>query len=177
MIITYILQITEQSLNRNLKSVIRKLSSLEEFLTNFIIELHIERTERDHKAIKSIHKIQVISNDILPIKKYSDHLTQYSFSHVEKEYLASLKMNNNSLENIGVTITLCDCKFFRSMKLPCRHIIKKRQLNNLDIFDQQLCLPLHQNKNVFQPQINSPDSVQDSISYITSKKTITKISI
>ncbi|XP_022165268.1 protein FAR1-RELATED SEQUENCE 5-like [Myzus persicae] len=165
-----------ESLNRNLKSVIRKLSSLEEFLTNFFIELHIERTERDHKAIKSIHKIPVISNDILPIKKYSDLLTQYSFSHVEKEYLASLKMNNNSLENIGVTITLCDCKFFRSMKLPCRHIIKKRQLNNLDIFDQQLCLPrwtknyLLQNQNAFQPQINSPDSGQDSISYITFKK-------
>ncbi|KAF0719028.1 protein FAR1-RELATED SEQUENCE 5-like, partial [Aphis craccivora] len=44
------------------------------------------------------------------------------------------------------------------MRLPCRHIIKTRQLNNLEIFDEALCLPrwtksyLLQNQNAFRPQ-------------------------
>lgn len=119
-----------ESLNQSLNSVMRKLSSLEEFLTNFFIELYIERTEKDHKAIKGIHKTPIISN-IFPIKKYSACLNEYAFSHVEKQYLASLKMNDSSLENVGVTITLCTCKFFRAMKLPCRHIFKNRLLDDL----------------------------------------------
>ncbi|KAF0719029.1 protein FAR1-RELATED SEQUENCE 5-like [Aphis craccivora] len=60
-------------------------STLEELLANFFIELHMERTERDHKAINVVHKIPIIPSNMLPIKKYSDLLTQYSFNHVEKE--------------------------------------------------------------------------------------------
>jgi len=159
-----------------LKSVIRKLSSLEEFLTNFFIELHIERTERDHKAINVIHKIPIIPYNVLPIKKYSDFLTQYAFNHVEKEYMASLIIDDISLDNVDVTIIKCDCKFFRSMTLPCRHIIKIRQLKNLEIFDEALCLPrwtksyLLQNQNAFRPQASLLKSILECITSIKSNK-------
>jgi len=74
-------------------------------LANFFIELHMERTERDHKAINVVHKIPIIPSNMLPIKKYSDLLTQYSFNHVEKEYRASLKISDISLDNVDVTIS------------------------------------------------------------------------
>lgn len=68
-----------ESLNRNLKSIIKKLSSLQEFLENLFVELQIERTERDHRAMKTIHKLPVINSAIAPIKIYSNILTQFCF--------------------------------------------------------------------------------------------------
>lgn len=33
----------------------------------------------------------------------------------------------------------CSCAFFRSMKLPCKHIFKKREQKNLSLFDPTIC--------------------------------------
>lgn len=48
-------------MNRNHKIIIKKLSSLQEFLEYLFVELQIERTERDHKIIKTIHKLPVLN--------------------------------------------------------------------------------------------------------------------
>ncbi|KAF0703489.1 protein FAR-RED IMPAIRED RESPONSE 1-like, partial [Aphis craccivora] len=161
-----------ESLNRNLKSIIKKLSSLQEFLEYFFVELQVERTERDHRAIKTIHKLPVINSEIAPIKIYSNILTQFAFNHLEKEYLASVDLKNNSDVNFNVTVLKCSCNFNRNMGLPCRHIFKMRIDNKLDIFDEKLCLPrwtkkyLLETQNSFQP-LNNEDNLHDSIIRVT----------
>jgi len=62
------------------------------------------------------------------------------------------------------------------MRLPCRHIIKTRQLNNLEIFDEALFLPqwtksyLLQNQNAFRLQVNLLKSIPECVTSITSSK-------
>ncbi|XP_050053743.1 uncharacterized protein LOC114128013 isoform X3 [Aphis gossypii] len=157
-----------ESLNRNLKSIIKKLSSLQEFLENLFVELQIERTERDHRAMKTIHKLPVINSTIAPIKIYSNILTQFAFDLVEKEYLASINIKNNNDTNLNITDLNCSCTFNRNMGLPCRHIFNMRINKKLDIFDEQLCIPrwtkkyLLEKQNVFQ-LLNNEDHLQESL--------------
>ena len=129
-----------ESLNAKLKSVISRHSSLEEFVDNFFLVLRVLKSERDHKASLIVHKVPVIFHTTSDpaFTEYVKYLTPYAYKFVAKqmelkgkvklpEMEASIScqdFNLNTSEGlIKVTPSTCQCGCWKSMKLPCRHIL------------------------------------------------------
>jgi zinc finger SWIM domain-containing protein 3 len=140
-----------ESINGKLKQVINRYSSLEEFIVKFFIILTSLRTERDHKAALSCHKVKVQSfPQDSPESKYSTLLTPYAFSFILKQIELAEKVKNiQDTEGIftvetndGVKIVAeqsCECVFYKSMRLPCRHIFALRKSLGISIFEPNIC--------------------------------------
>lgn len=140
-----------ESINGKLKQVINRHSSLEEFVVKFFIILTSLRTERDHRAALSCHKVKVNSfSQDSPEAKYSSLLTPYAFSFVLKQMKLAEKVKQIEDNGGAYTIATCDgvkvvseqcceCIFCASMRLPCRHIFALRESLGLPIFDPSLC--------------------------------------
>ena len=75
-----------ESINGKLKQVISRHSSLEDFISIFIVILTALRTERDHKAVLMFQK--VVAHPFLngiPKSNYFKFLTSYAASYVIKQ--------------------------------------------------------------------------------------------
>lgn len=137
-----------ESINGKLKQVISLKSSLEEFVTNFFVILRTLRIERDHKAALMCHKVkvQLFARDTVEAD-YNSLLTPYSFSFINKQLQLMSKVkeikyidSNYVVETTdGVSDHHCECVFFKSMRLPCRHIFVVRNKLGLPLFDSDLC--------------------------------------
>ena len=147
-----------ESLNAKLKSVISRHSSLEEFVDKFFLVLRVLRSERDHKASLIVHKVPVIFHTTSDpaFTEYVKYLTPYAYKFVAKqmelkgkvklpEMEASIScqdFNLNTSEGlIKVTPSTCQCGCWKSMRLPCRHILAIRTSLDMDLFDKTLCDP------------------------------------
>ena len=142
-----------ESINAKLKSVISRYSSLEEFTDKFFLILRVLRNERDHKAALVAQKVPVVYNSHhdTTIANYVQHLTPYAYKFVEKqlELTSKVKLNPTSAAGvyevessegkIKVSSDICECTFWKSMKLPCRHILAARESAGTDLFDETLC--------------------------------------
>ena len=85
-----------------------------------------------------------------PLADYVHQLTPYAFSAVKKQYELSLNITipegsiriiqmERSDGLINISTTHCDCRFFRSMLLPCRHIFALLAFYGLDLFISNSC--------------------------------------
>ena len=77
-----------ECINQQLKSVISRYSSLEDFINKFFLILRVMRSERDHKAALTVQKVPVIfhgttDKDLLSYMKY---LTPYAYRHVQEQF-------------------------------------------------------------------------------------------
>ncbi|XP_055306078.1 uncharacterized protein LOC129570476 [Sitodiplosis mosellana] len=124
-----------ESVNQKIKTIVAKYSSLASFFDDLITCIAAFNIERDHKAAESILRKSLatkINTDY--DNKYAKLLTKYAF---DKYKLQSMKSTQVQFSRIGlldadciqdgVDITVsedeCSCKFFRTMNLPCAHII------------------------------------------------------
>ena len=72
-----------ESLNGKLKQVIKRYSTMEEFITNLFIAITSIRTEQDHEAALLYQKVKIYPfSDSSPEAKYSVFLTSYAFEFV-----------------------------------------------------------------------------------------------
>lgn len=107
--------------------------------------------ERDHVAFESINKrplVTTIDNDY--DIRYSGYLTRYAFQKYKKQSIKSheVQFTNISEEaaeciqyntHIDVTFLNCSCRFYKTMNLPCSHIIALRLNKEKPVFDPELC--------------------------------------
>lgn len=141
-----------ESINQKIKSVLTKQGSLEEFTKYFLLLLSTLRNERDHIAIKNIHKIPIlVFPENSPEYRYRQLLTSFAYNHVLKQIQSiekvKLVQNEDSGEYIAVTAAgelsvttnSCECSFRKGMCLPCRHIFACRKSKELDLFETSLC--------------------------------------
>lgn len=140
-----------ESINGKLKQVIKRYSSLEEFINKFFVILNVLRTERDHKAAVMFQKVKVSPFPVeSPEGEYSKLLTSYASEYVVKQLglidkVKDIKDDNGeySVETSEgvrvVTITSCQCIFNQSMLLPCRHILALRRKLGEPLFAPGLC--------------------------------------
>ena len=144
-----------ESINQKLKSVISRYSSLEEFVDKFFLILRVLRSERDHKAALVAQKVPVAFHTTA-LCCYMQFLTPYAYKFVLKriELKDRVKIgehaDGDSLDqpdfliassegNIHVTASTCECTSWKSMKLPCRHILAVRAKLEVDLFEETLC--------------------------------------
>lgn len=124
-----------ENVNQKIKSVVAKYSRLETFFADLMTLIASFNIERDYVAAESIlRKPLAVVNDTEFDKKYSKILTSYAY---DKYKLQSMKFGQIKFTRIreleaecienDVTITVtddkCECTFFRTMKLPCAHLI------------------------------------------------------
>ena len=140
-----------ESINGKLKQVVNRHSSLEDFLEKFFIILTTLRTERDHKAALLFQKVKVTPyREDSPQCMYSRLLTSYAATFVHKQLDMASKVSSITEENgihivntsegrKHVTESSCECLFFNSMLLPCRHIFALRSKLGLSLYDSDLC--------------------------------------
>lgn len=142
-----------ESLNAKLKSVISRYSSLEEFVDKFFLILRVLRAERDHKASLVVQKVPVTFHSLKDSSsiKYMNLLTPYAYKYVSRqlELREKVKLPEESTDNcftinstegvLSVTSSTCQCMGWKSMLLPCRHILAAREKCSLELFEESLC--------------------------------------
>ena len=135
-----------ESINAKVKSVCSKYSSLSTFFDQFFSVLSCLRNERDHVTLMTMVKKRVTDVPAdSPEEQFAHYLTPYAFNHVEAQL--SLQKRVVIVADHGVSCTVsscagdltvstdnCQCTFWSSMQLPCRHIFAVREKMQLPLF-------------------------------------------
>lgn len=139
-----------ESLNSKLKSVVKKNSSLEEFLCSLVTILNALSDERDHRALTSIAKRPCKPPSSPEETMYQQSLTPHAFKLVRGQMHLSTKQvaichqadvfTFKSSSGNTTTTTNCTCSFWNAMRLPCRHVFAVRQTLSMSLFDATLFL-------------------------------------
>ncbi|KAG1674488.1 Zinc finger SWIM domain-containing protein 3 [Nymphon striatum] len=142
-----------ESTNQKLKSVISRYSGVTVFFQDLMKCSNSLKNERDHLATNvvlktPIHRVAISETE----QAYEDLLTPFAFKYVKQQLQFSLNttivgrvddrsttVKTTSLGNIVVFVDSCECSFFTSMLLPCRHVFGVRRHLNLPLFDESLC--------------------------------------
>ncbi|VDI04173.1 zinc finger SWIM domain-containing protein 3 [Mytilus galloprovincialis] len=139
-----------ESINDKIKSVLHHYSTLPDFAEHFLIALNSLRTERDLKTSGIFQKrtVSAFSNDS-PEYKYQELVTPYAWPYILKQLSlrSEVKLEQKESDDgeiiwtattsqgqVRVDSKSCSCMFHQSMLLPCRHILKLREVNNENLF-------------------------------------------
>ena len=123
-----------ECLNTKIKSVCTKFATLRQFFHDFVVLLKTMREENIHRNIIDSTSIATKTQDYLP-EGYARCLMSFAFRIVEKE---AKHADSSATLDENVSSDTCSCSVFVSMKLPCRHILKFRRLNDLPLFETVL---------------------------------------
>ena len=111
----------------------------------FFAVLTCLRNERDHATIMSLVKKRVIISDNSSDEQYAQVLTPYAFNLVckQQEKMTKVKIAddgtvNSSVGALSVTPESCQCRFFMTVKLPCKHIFAVREQTGLPLFSSSV---------------------------------------
>ncbi|XP_047142204.1 uncharacterized protein LOC124816611 [Hydra vulgaris] len=126
-----------ESVNRRIKAVLNLLNPLPLFFKDLITVIDCMRKERDHTFITAGERISVhavLQNDVL--KEFSQILTPYAQMFVASQFEEAIGLNpveeneHPTLEILGHKVLIseqkCQCIFFKSMALPCKHMFVAR---------------------------------------------------
>lgn len=140
-----------ESLNQNIKSVVAKHSPLATFFDDLITCIASFNIERDYIAADSILRKNLVNRDAQTYdEKYAKLLTRYAYEKYlnesekahEIEFTKIIEVEAECVQN-GVIQTVtdenCSCPFFRTMSLPCAHIIAFLNYHKEDAFKPSIC--------------------------------------
>ena len=139
-----------ESINQKIKSVMSKHSSINQFCSELLKVLSTLRVERDHKVICFFRKVPAAIYSVDSAEqKYMDLLMPYALNYVLKQIeLASkvklLDRNGTTIVEssegpLCVTAEDCQCSFWKTMQLPCRHILAFRTQHSSSLYSSSLC--------------------------------------
>ena len=143
-----------ERLNGQLKEVINRNSSLEDFLEKLYVVLTSLCNEHDHKVALQFQKVPVSHHERgSPQQLYSTPLTTYATKFVLKQLKMQTKIDDmvplEELQsfcipsregNLQVSPFECPCMFRCAICLPCRHIFAVRRKLCMTLYDPALCL-------------------------------------
>lgn len=139
-----------ESINAKIKSVCSRHVNLSTFFEQFFSVLSCLRNERDHATLMATVKKRVLdAPKNSPHWQYASLLTPYALDFVLKQLPIYKKVNlthdggnsytaTSSEGNLTVTGTSCQCKFWKTLSLPCRHIFATRHRLKLSLYDPAL---------------------------------------
>ncbi|CAH1114426.1 unnamed protein product [Psylliodes chrysocephalus] len=142
-----------ESLNSKLKSVISTYSTFDEFIEKLFIFVNIKRTEQKNEYSKMVLKVP--SKDLSTTNvMFYNHLTYYAYKNIAKDLVEvqlstsiPYTFNSDDLTTIRcitknemfvISETTCQCSFFISMHLPCKHILYYRKYLGHELFCDSL---------------------------------------
>ncbi|XP_044596136.1 uncharacterized protein LOC123273042 isoform X2 [Cotesia glomerata] len=143
-----------ESTNKQMKAVAELRGTLCSFGKNFFALLKSQNQETNLQAATNYMKrLNVNNSEEGSIQReYANYLTSFAYKKISKELNAYKKIviSNYSPDtdestistNLNTYVTssnLCNCHFFQSNNLPCRHIMAHRAFVDKPIFDNKLC--------------------------------------
>lgn len=144
-----------ESINQKLKQIIKKNSSLMDFLTNFFIweESHLVQDDFKMQDTYSSRPVDSLYNPFdSPTEMYRLLLTTEAFHSINEnfekcQFLTFQQVDE--MEKYGVLISKtselkvevlqCECPFWKRMELPCHHIFGLRLRLNMPLYESKLC--------------------------------------
>lgn len=120
-----------------------RYNNLSKFFEEFFAVLTSLRNERDHTTVMAMVKRNVGVKDALEVE-YSSFLTPYALSFVSKQLALRKKVRiiqdspNECLAStsegvLKVSMEKCQCMFWNTTHLPCRHIFAIREKRHLPL--------------------------------------------
>lgn len=140
-----------ESLNQKIKSVVTKYANLGTFFNDVMTLFASYNTERDHVAADSVlRKPLTIQTQTADDKSYANYLTSFAYKNYAEESVKSVDVVFNQLtditggclqRNIQIDTSFrdCTCRFYKTMNLPCRHIIALLRVKGQPLFNPELC--------------------------------------
>lgn len=134
-----------ESINQKLKTVRTKYTGIVQFFRDMLKCINSLNIERNHRAVSIFQKVP-ITTSVKDFIRYQEVLTPYAMNLVSSQYkysseckIAQIIDDTNatfqSKEGIIATgLTGCQCNFFSSTALPCRHIFAFRKIKNAPPF-------------------------------------------
>ena len=128
-----------ESINAKVKSVCSKYASLNTFFDEFNLALSCLRNERNHSNLMALVKKTVLPfPPDSPEIQFTELLMPYAASYVRKQLVLRVKVKIDEDNGVvckvfsssgilSVTDDRCQCSFWLSMGLPCRHIFAVRE--------------------------------------------------
>ena len=168
-----------ESINAKVKSVCSKYASLSTFFDQFFAVLSCLRNERDHATLMAMVKKRV--GTFAPEsaeEQFAQILTPYALDFVVKQLNFRKKVVivedkgahsvvSSSAGNLTVTVNSCQCTFWKTMHLPCRHMFAVREnkqvplcANNSEVVSERWKMVYMQDK--YYNKRSSTTSVDDS---------------
>ena len=147
-----------ESFFKTLKGSFSTRGTLQNLIEKFMSILSIIRNERHYRMVSTTSKVSTLSETVPALCSYQSLLTPYSFSIVKEQYKLSHEyeiVDENTVPskngNKIVTNQSCECSFFNSMQLPCRHIFAMLSYKDVDLYQPQL---VHERWTVDYFQLN-----------------------
>ena len=123
-----------ESFFSKLKTYFSPRSTLKETVSGLMSCLHSMRSERRYRQVKFINRVKMASTLDPAEEEYYRLLTPYTFSAVHEQF----RRRTEEVSNYEPSEEHCQCRFFRCMKLPCRHIFHERVSQKIDLFEPSL---------------------------------------
>jgi len=101
------------------------------FYKNLLVFLTAHQSESEHRMFDAFNRFPVTDKQSV-LASYSTELTEHAFSLVKQQHSASTKatIDGTTVKShegtFPVTTTSCQCKFYKTTSLPCRHIFRYR---------------------------------------------------
>lgn len=179
-----------ESLNQKLKLIIDKNSGLTKFFVDLNICMESISTEKNIKAVRlSMRRKRQRVLDVVQTQ-YSEYLTNFACEKLRLEYdkfenVELIDIVNNSGKTvykeqmINVSVNNCECWFFKTMELPCRHIFKLLSDTSQDLFAADVCSRRWTRNyyNKSHPALNLGDTtlIRKSCTYIQKYKSPSEV--
>ena len=135
-----------ESINAKIKSVCTKYASLTAFFYQLFAVLACLRNERVHSTLMAMAKKPVlVFPPESPEVKYAEVFTPYATTYVHKQLALCSRVNiekdngvqcevTSSNGQLNVTVDSCQCTFWTSMHLPCRHMFAVHEHRQVPLF-------------------------------------------
>lgn len=142
-----------ESLNAQANALIKKRSTLPDFVVQFFFLLESQKTRvavRVAKNFTSMPTKRLYVNGSVE-HSYMKLLTEIAAQHVLKELKAHIRLTPEKHDDKTITfisekyiesnasISSCNCIFSLSFMLPCRHIFFTREHFKVSLYDETLC--------------------------------------
>lgn len=153
-----------ESFHQKLKTVISRHANISVFFREMLLCINSLNVEKDVRSITRSQKKLVHLTDPVYLKPYRDLITAHAYEkmlvqmrNVERFEFTDLRneigIYQSETGNVMTEPTTCNCAFFKTMGLPCKHMIKLRQILGLEVFDISLCLRRWHRQHTLQASV------------------------
>lgn len=176
-----------ESMNSHIKKFIPLGCTLCDFFEDFFLWLNSRNDEQRLKMSKRLIKRfrdNIYSKESTEFK-YKELLSDHGFKKILEELPSrnpltiSKATNEGTFEGICggkaimVTAQECDCYFYVTYRLPCRHVFNVREQLGLDLYAEEICNPeyIHLNDLGRQPLLSNLNLPRDDLDVVSSPVT------
>ena len=130
------------------------------FYKNLLVFLSAHQSESEHRMFDAFNRFPVQDKHSI-LATYSTELTHHAYSLIRQQHSAAAKvtLEGTTVQSHEGMLTLdstsCQCQFFKTTALPCRHIFKYRQDTGMPVYEATL-VPERWRRSYWLAALNIP---------------------